>query len=153
MYRALGIALMIATIAFAGCQDTEPSRTIISLQIDSDGEDTWVYLYTIPRVKMSNLSLDMAGNKDTLSSVFSHQIYITIAEMNNLTKDAEGFFTFSAEADLSNVFWAFTCKLRISETFENNEELIVADVLIDVNDEEVAQVWELPHNMPLEFKE
>ena len=73
--------------------------------------------------------------------------------MNNLTKDAEGFFTFSAEADLSNVFWAFTCKLRISESFENNEELIVADVLIDVNDEEVAQVWELPHNMPLEFKE
>ena len=144
---------MFATIAFAGCQDTEPSRTIISLQIDSDGEDTWVYLYTIPRVKMSNLSLDVAGNKDTLSSVFSHQIYITIAEMNNLTKDAEGFFTFSAEADLSNVFWAFTCKLRISETFENNEELIVADVLIDVNDEEVAQVWELPHNMPLEFKE
>ena len=153
MYRALGIALMIATIAFAGCQDTEPNRTIISLQIDSDGEDTWVYLYTIPRVKMSNLSLDVAGNKDTLSSVFSHQIHITSAEMNNLTKDAEGFFTFSAEADLSNVFWDFTCKLRISETFENNEELIVADVLIDVNDEEVAQVWELPHNMPLEFKE
>ena len=51
MYRALGIALMVATITFAGCQDTEPSRTIISLQIDSDGEDTWVYLYTIPRVK------------------------------------------------------------------------------------------------------
>ena len=144
---------MIATIAFAGCQDTEPSRTIISLQIDSDGEDTWVYLYTIPRVKMSNLSLDVAGNKDTLSSVFSHQIHINSAEMKNLTKDAAGFFTFSAEADLSNVFWDFTCKLRISETFENNEELIVADVLIDVNDEEVAQVWELPHNMPLEFKE
>ena len=87
---------MVATIAFAGCQDTEPSRTIISLQIDSDGEDTWVYLYTIPRVKMSNLSLDVAGNKDTLSSVFSHQIHITSAEMNYLTKVAEVFFTFSA---------------------------------------------------------
>ena len=152
MYRALGIALMVATIAFAGCQDTEPSRTIISLQIDSDGEDTWVYLYTIPRVKMGNLSLDVAGNKNTLSSVFSHQLHITSAEMDNLTKDTDGFFIFSAEADLSNVFWAFSCKLRISESFENNKELVVVDVLIDVNGEEDTQVWELPHNMHLEFK-
>ena len=152
MYRALGIALMVATLAFTGCQDTEPSRTIISLQIDSDGEDTWIYLYTIPRVKMGNLSFDVAGNKDTLNSVFSHQIHLSSPDMDNLTKDADGFFNFSAEADLSNVFWAFVCKLRISELFENNEGSIVADVLIDVNDEEIVQVWKLPHNMHLEFK-
>jgi hypothetical protein len=152
MYRALGMALMVAMVAFTGCQDTEPSRTIVSLQIDSDGEDTWIYLYTIPRVKMGNLSLDVAGNKDTLSSVFSHQIHINSTEMDNLTKDTEGFFTFSAEADLSNVFWAFACKLRISESFENSKESVVVDVLIDVNDEEIAKVWELPHNMHLEFK-
>ena len=152
MYRALGMALMVAMVAFTGCQDTEPSRTIVSLQIDSDGEDTWIYLYTIPRVKMGNLSLDVAGNKDTLSSVFSHQIHINSTEMDNLTKDTEGFFTFSAEADLSNVFWAFACKLRISESFENSKESVVADVLIDVNDEEITQVWKLPHNMHLEFK-
>ena len=152
MYRALGMALMVAMVAFAGCQDTEPSRTIVSLQIDSDGEDTWIYLYTIPRVKMGNLSLDVAGNKDTLSSVFSHQIHINSTEMDILTKDTEGFFTFSAEADLSNVFWAFACKLRISESFENSKESVVADVLIDVNDEEITQVWKLPHNMHLEFK-
>ena len=143
---------MIAMLAFAGCQDTEPSRTIISLQIDSDGEDTWIYLYTTPRVKMGNLSLDVAGNKDTLNSVFSHQIHLSSADMDNLTKDTDGFFTFSAEADLSNIFWAFTCKLRISELFEDSEESVVAEVLIDVNDEEIAQVWELPYNMPLEFK-
>ena len=152
MYRALGIALMVAMVAFAGCQDTEPSRTIVSLQIDSDGEDTWIYLYTIPRVKMGNLSLDVAGNKDTLSLVFSHQIHLSSTDMDNLTKDADGFFTFSAEADLSNVFWAFACKLRISESFENSKESVVVDVLIDVNDEEIAKVWELPHNMHLEFK-
>ena len=152
MYRALGIALMVATLAFAGCQDTEPSRTIISLQIDSDGEDTWIYLYTTPRVKMGNLSFDVAGNKDTLHSVFSHQIHLSSADVDNLTKDTDGFFNFTAEADLSNVFWAFVCKLRISELFENNEESIVADVLIGVNDEEIVQVWELPHNMHLEFK-
>ena len=146
------MALMVAMVAFAGCQDTEPSRTIVSLQIDSDGEDTWIYLYTIPRVKMGNLSLDVAGNKDTLSSVFSHQIHINSTEMDNLTKDTEGFFTFSAEADLSNVFWAFACKLRISESFENSKESVVADVLIDVNNEEITQVWKLPHNMHLEFK-
>ena len=152
MYRALGMALMVAMVAFTGCQDTEPSRTIVSLQIDSDGEDTWIYLYTIPRVKMGNLSLDVAGNKDTLSSVFSHQIHINSTEMDNLTKDTEGFFTFSVEADLSNVFWAFACKLRISESFENSKESVVADVLIDVNNEEITQVWKLPHNMHLEFK-
>ena len=146
------MALMVAMVAFTGCQDTEPSRTIVSLQIDSDGEDTWIYLYTIPRVKMGNLSLDVAGNKDTLSSVFSHQIHINSTEMDNLTKDTEGFFTFSAEADLSNVFWAFACKLRISESFENSKESVIADVLIDVNDEEITQVWKLPHNMHLEFK-
>ena len=146
------MALMVAMVAFAGCQDTEPSRTIVSLQIDSDGEDTWIYLYTIPRVKMGNLSLDVAGNNDTLSSVFSHQIHINSTEMDILTKDTEGFFTFSAEADLSNVFWAFACKLRISESFENSKESVVVDVLIDVNDEEIAKVWELPHNMHLEFK-
>ena len=143
---------MVAMVAFAGCQDTEPSRTIVSLQIDSDGEDTWIYLYTIPRVKMGNLSLDVAGNKDTLSSVFSHQIHINSTEMDILTKDTEGFFTFSVEADLSNVFWAFACKLRISESFENSKESVIADVLIDVNDEEISVVWELPHNMHLEFK-
>jgi len=152
MYRALGMALMVAMVAFTGCQDTEPSRTIVSLQIDSDGEDTWIYLYTIPRVKMGNLSLDVAGNNDTLSSVFSHQIHINSTEMDILTKDIEGFFTFSAEADLSNVFWAFACKLRISESFENSKESVVADVLIDVNNEEITQVWKLPHNMHLEFK-
>ena len=146
------MALMVAMVAFAGCQDTEPSRTIVSLQIDSDGEDTWIYLYTIPRVKMGNLSLDVAGNKDTLSSVFSHQIHINSTEMDILTKDTEGFFTFSVEADLSNVFWAFACKLRISESFENSKESVVADVLIDVNNEEITQVWKLPHNMHLEFK-
>ena len=152
MYRALGIALMVVMIVFAGCQDIEPSRTIVSLQIDSDGDDTWIYLYTTPRVKMGNLSLDVAGNKDTLSSVFSHQIHISNVGMDNLTKDTDGFFTFSAEADLSNVFWAFTCNLRISELVENSEESVVADILIDVNDEEITQVWNLPHNMPLEFK-
>ncbi len=146
------MALMVAMVAFAGCQDTEPSRTIVSLQIDSDGEDTWIYLYTTPRVKMGNLSLDVAGNRDTLNSVFSHQIYLSSTDMDNLTKDTDGFFTFLAEADLSNVFWAFACKLRISELFENDEESVVADVLIDVNDEEIAQVWKLPHNMHLEFK-
>ena len=101
---------------------------------------------------MDNLSFDVAGNKDTLSSVFSHQIHLSSTDMDNLTKDTDGFFTFSAEADLSNVFWAFTCKLRISELVKNSEEPVVADVLIDVNDEEITQVWELPYNMPLEFK-
>ncbi|SVE29567.1 uncharacterized protein METZ01_LOCUS482421, partial [marine metagenome] len=41
VYRAIGVFLMLTTIAFAGCQESEPSRTIVSMQIDFvDGEGT-----------------------------------------------------------------------------------------------------------------
>ena len=47
---------MLTTLAFAGCQEPDPSRTIISMQLDSNGETTWIYLYTVPRVKMGNFN-------------------------------------------------------------------------------------------------
>ncbi len=33
-----------------------------------------------------------------------------------------------------------------------DEELFVADVLIDEDGEEVEKIWQLPYNLPLEFK-
>ena len=59
MYRTLWVVLALVTVSFAGCQDTEPSRVIVSLQIDSDSEQTWIYLYTIPRVKMGNFTISL----------------------------------------------------------------------------------------------
>ena len=78
---------MLTTIAFAGCQESEPSRTIVSMQIDYvDGEGTWIYLYTIPRVKMGNLTIGLNDDHETLTSVFSHQRSISEERMNNIMK-------------------------------------------------------------------
>ena len=61
-----------------GCTDSTPNRTIVTFQIDSDGDEFWVYLYTVPRTKMGNFTISLnAGTpnqvNDIASSVFSHQ--------------------------------------------------------------------------------
>ena len=56
---------MLVMLAFTGCQDTNPSMTIVSFQIDSDEEGTWLYLYSIPRVKMGNLTIRSKINRET----------------------------------------------------------------------------------------
>ena len=142
---------MVAMVAFAGCQESNPSMTIVSLQIDSDEEDTWFYLYSIPRVKMGNLTILVGGVNETLTSVFSHQKHISKNEINNITDD-EGYFTLYVAADLKEVYWEYLCKLRISPD-EDNEDKYIAEVLIEDNDEENPSKWKLPHNKALEFKQ
>ena len=142
--------MMIAMVSMAGCQEAEPSRTIVSLQIDSDGEDNWIYVYTIPRINMGNLSIKIGGDNQTHSSVFSHQVHISNEEISNIT-DSEGYFPLIVSADLKNTHWEFICKMRIT-TSELDEELFLADVLIDDDGEEIVKVWQLPYNLPLEFK-
>ena len=104
---------MLVMLAFTGCQDTNPSMTIVSLQIDSDEEGTWVYLYSIPRVKMGNLTIFVGSVNETIPSVFSHQKYLTNSEMENIT-DNEGYFDLYLAADLKEVYWDYDCKIRIS---------------------------------------
>ena len=101
MYRTLWVALALITVSFAGCQDTEPSRVIVSLQIDSDSEQTWIYLYTIPRVKMGNFTISLNNDDQTLASVFSHQRNFS---NGNIETDTEGFLNLKVTADLSEVF-------------------------------------------------
>ena len=143
---------MMTMLAFAGCQESNPSMTIVSLQIDSDEEDTWIYLYPIPRVKMGNLTILVGGVNETLTSVFSHQKYLSKNEINNISDD-EGYFTLYVAADLREVSWEYECKMRITSILEGEEYNYVAEVLIQENDEEVSSTWDLPHNKALEFKE
>ena len=91
MYRTFGIALMLMTLAFTGCQESNPSMTIVTFQIDSDEDGTWLYLYSIPRVKMGNMTILVGGVNETLTSVFSHQKHISNIELSNITDD-EGYF-------------------------------------------------------------
>lgn len=142
--------MMIAMVSMAGCQEAEPNRTIVSLQIDSDGEDNWIYVYTIPRINMGNLSIKIGEDNQTHSSVFSHQVHISNEEISNIT-DSEGYFPLIVSADLKNTHWEFICKIRITAS-ESDEELFLADVLIDDDGEEIVKVWQLPYNLPLEFK-
>ena len=141
---------MLTTIAFAGCQESEPSRTIVSMQIDSDGEYTWIYLYTIPRVKMGNLTITFSEDHETLTSVFSHQRLISKEIMSNIT-DSEGYFDLLVTADLSEVYWEYSCKIKIIPDPESEDNQVLAETILTINNEEVLKVWELPYNVPLEY--
>ena len=143
---------MLLTLAFAGCQDTNPSMTIVSLQIDSDEENTWLYLYSIPRVKMGNLTIFVGGVNETLSSVFSHQTHISMVEMENIT-DEEGYFDLYVAADLKKVYWEYSCKVRISQFEDNEDDKYIAEVLHEESEEGLPSIWNLRHNKALEFRE
>ena len=146
MYRALGAFLILTTIAFTGCQESNPSHTIVSMQIDSDGEDTWIYVYTIPRVKMGNLTISLNEDSVELTSVFSHQRAISKETMSNIT-DSDGYFDLSVKADLSEVHWEYSCKIKIIPDSEDNQ--VLAEVILTEDIEEEPEIWELPYNVPL----
>ena len=143
---------MLTTIAFAGCQESEPSRTIVSMQIDYvDGEGTWIYLYTIPRVKMGNLTIGLNDDHETLTSVFSHQRLISEERMNDIT-NSEGYFELSVTADLYEVYWEYSCRIKISSDLDSGDDTVSAEVILTEDDEEEQAIWELPYNVPLEYK-
>ena len=148
MYRTLWVVLALVTVSFAGCQDTEPSRVIVSLQIDSDSEQTWIYLYTIPRVKMGNFTILLNDGGQTLTSVFSHQMNFSYG---NIDTDADGFSNLEVTADLSEVFWELSCKMKIVTSSE--DDLLYIDLLtIDDDGDEVLKTEQLPYNVALEYR-
>ncbi len=148
MYRTLWVALALITVSFAGCQDTEPSRVIVSLQIDSDSEQTWIYLYTIPRVKMGNFTISLNNDDQTLASVFSHQRNFS---NGNIETDEEGFLNLKVTADLSEVFWELSYKMKLITNSEDDSNQID---LITINDDgnEVLKTEQLPYNVALEYR-
>ena len=147
MYRTLWVALALITVSFAGCQDTEPSRVIVSLQIDSDSEQTWIYLYTIPRVKMGNFTISLNNDDQTLASVFSHQRNFS---NGNIETDAEGFLNLKVTADLSEVFWELSYKMKFITN--SGDALIYIDIITINDEEEVLETKQLPYNVALEYR-
>ena len=149
MYRSVAFAMILLTASFTGCTDSTPNRTIVTFQIDSDGEDFWVYLYTIPRIKMGNFTISTTEGDDTVTSVFSHQKKI---DLDNMVEDEEGYVFFSFKADLSEVYWELNCKLRLSD--DSTEEKTILDVIIINEDskEGDSKEWKLPYSTPLNYK-
>ncbi len=140
MYRSVAFVIILFTASFTGCTDSTPNRTIVTFQIDSDGEEYWIYLYTVPRIKMGNFTISNSEGNDTAVSVFSHQKKIYL---DNLTEGEEGYAFFSFKADLSEVFWELNCKLRLSE--DSTEEQIILDAIIINGDSEEEELneWKL----------
>jgi len=120
------------------------------MQVDSDGENTWIYLYTIPRVKMGNLTITLNGDSETLTSVFSHQRPISREAMSNIT-GSDGYFGLSVTADLSEVYWEYSCKIKIIPDPESEDNPVSAEVMLTEDIEEEPEIWELPYNVPLEY--
>ena len=150
MFRSVVFAIILLTASFTGCTDSTPNRTIVTFQIDSDGEDFWVYLYTVPRTKMGNFTIVSNDGNDTASSAYSHQKKISF---DDLIKDSEGFTSFTFKADLSDVHWELNCKLRVSPDSTDNKIILNAIILNedDVDDYDEKE-WKLPYSTPLNYK-
>ena len=141
---------MLIAVAFAGCQETNPSMTIVSFQLDSDGEDTWIYLYSVPRVKMGNLTIAVGNHNETLKSVFSHQKHLSSEHISNISDD--GYFDLHVGADLQEVFWEYKCKIRILQTNNLEEDTYTAEVIEYGENDAIPLSWNLPYIKTLEFK-
>ena len=150
MFRSVVFAIILFTASFTGCTDSSPNRTIVTFQIDSDGDDFWVYLYTVPRTKMGNFTIVSSDGNDTASSAYSHQKKISF---DDLTKDSEDFISFTFKADLSDVHWELNCKLKVSLDSTDNKMILDAIILNedDVDDYDLKE-WKLPYSTPLNYK-
>ncbi len=152
MFRSVIFAIILLSTSMTGCTDSTPNRTIVTFQIDSDGDEFWIYLYTVPRTKMGNFTISLnAGTpnqvNDIASSVFSHQKNLSF---NNLDKDSDNFVSFTFKADLSEVYWELNCKLRVSDD-STNDEIVLDAIIIDGDDDEEKE-WKLPYSTPLNYK-
>ena len=145
MFRSVVFAIILFTASFTGCTDSAPNRTIVTFQIDSDGEDYWIYLYSVPRTKMGNFTIVTSLGIDTVSSVYSYQKQVSF---DNMTKDEEDYVSFTFQVDLSGVFWELECKLRLSS--DSTDKTIILDAINLNNDQEVSE-WKLPYSAPLNY--
>tara|TARA_S200000501_G_scaffold110223_1_gene103554 strand:+ start:2529 stop:2969 length:441 start_codon:yes stop_codon:yes gene_type:complete len=145
MFRSVAFAIILLTASFTGCTDSTPNRTIVTFQIDSDGEDYWIYLYSVPRTKMGNFTIVTSLEIDTVSSVYSYQKQVSF---DNMTKDEEGYVSFTFQVDLSEVFWELDCKLRLSS--DSTDKTIILDAINSNNGQEVKE-WKLPYSAPLNY--
>ena len=147
VYRSLAFAVLLLTVSFTGCTESSPNRTIVTFQIDSDGDDFWIYLYTVPRIKMGNFTILTSLEDDTISSVFTHQKKISL---NDLEKDSEGYSNLTLAVDVSEVFWELNCKIRLNSDFTEDKPIL--DVIILEDNSESLKEWKLPYSTPMDYK-
>jgi len=147
MFRSVIFVIILLSTSMTGCTDSTPNRTIVTFQIDSDGEEFWVYLYTVPRTKMGNFTISSSSGNDIASSVFSYQKNLSF---DNLSKDLDNFVSFTFKADLSEVHWELNCKLRISDD-STNEKMVLDAIILDGEEDEEKE-WKLPYSTPLNYK-
>ena len=150
MFRCVAFMMILLTASFTGCTDSTPNRTIVTFQIDTDGDNYWIYLYTVPRTKMGNFTIISALGNDTVSSVFSHQKSLSIDDIDN---DEDGYTQLSFSADLSEVFWELNCKIKLSEDSTEEEMILDAIVMTEDSDENKVREWKLPYSAPLNYKQ
>ena len=150
MFRCVVFAVILLTSSFTGCTDSSPNRTIITFQIDSNGEDFWIYLYTVPRTKMGNFTIVSSDGNDTASSVYSYQKKISF---DDLIKDSEDYTSFTFKADLSDVHWELNCKLKVSLD-STDDKIILNAIILDEDDADDfdEKEWKLPYSTPLNYK-
>ena len=98
---------------------------------------------------MGNFTIEFNEDSETLTSVFSHQRSLSNSEIATIS-DSEGYFDLSVTADLKEVYWSYSCKIKISAS-ESDKEVFLADILVIENEQEKEDVWELPYNLPLEY--
>ena len=96
---------------------------------------------------MGNFTISLNDDAQTLTSVFSHQMNFS---NNNIETDKDGFSNLKVIADLSEVFWELSCKMRLVTGSE--DDLIYID-LLTINDDgdEVLKTEQLPYNIALEY--
>ena len=150
MFRCVVFAVILLTSSFTGCTDSTPNRTIITFQIDSNGEDFWIYLYTVPRTKLGNFTIVSSDGNDTASSVYSYQKKISF---DDLIKDSEDYTSFTFKADLSDVHWELNCKLKVSLD-STDDKIILNAIILDEDDADDfdEKEWKLPYSTPLNYK-
>jgi len=137
--RVLAGALLLMLTFTPGCQEADPSRTIVNLQLDYDGETAWVYIYTAPRVRLDNLTL-------TVDNITLCELRVYSLQQNTTSMH----FEVVVKAELQAHFWGFNATLVI-EAEDDQPDEYHATAYITHPDGSLAQdEWGLPHSQVLE---
>ena len=136
--RLVAVSLLLLS-ATPSCQAPNPARTIVSLQLDWDGEQAWVYLYSTPRARMDNLTITF--DNDTLREP---GVYALQRET-----DAIGF-SLTVEAELAGVFWGFYGNVTLEDQGSGEPEYHALVTIPVEGGEPYEPDWDLPRSKHLE---
>ena len=136
--RFVAVSLLLLT-AMPSCQEPNPARTIVSLQLDWDGEQAWVYIYSTPRVRMDNLTI--AFENDTLRET-------GVYTLQQSTDAIE--FSLTLEAELAGVFWGFYGIVTLEDQGIEEPDYHALVTIPVESAEPDEEDWQLPRSRPME---